>query len=397
MAGMMGDHASTEKGTAKAIQVIKHDASIEVLGEAAIGAKSLSELVLYLGAWNAKKVAEAGGIDAWEALSALEQAERDAKLMKEVVVALGKEAYDALAPDDRRKLDLFIWAGCCMHKDLNSFKGGNTEMMLGWEQIAATPPIILANKGNAAILKELLEPGSEKYDNLTELQQKAFESSTRGAIKACALDIDFMSVHLGKRHKRFPGTHNSRFSSSALAAAELITHLPLNVENNLRLALRDLPTLAELVVVILYYQAIGHPYMRCVRGPGTENTNALDLGPLHTEVCDHIRTLINDPSLLTAADTSFVTGSLDGQPWEDPAAVKAALELLPTLPHVEEMLLAFLRGALATWVRFSAEFAPGGLIDEATASERQLAWMPSTNDANEGALGSYRVRMRDKP
>ncbi|KAJ7911715.1 hypothetical protein B0H13DRAFT_1875549 [Mycena leptocephala] len=44
-----------------------------------------------------------------------------------------------------------------------------------------------------------------------------------------------------------------------------------------------------------------------------------------------------------------------------------------------------------------AEFAPGGLIDEASASERQLAWMPATNDANEGSLGQLRVIMRNHP
>lgn len=48
------------------------------------------------------------------------------------------------------------------------------------------------------------------------------------------------------------------------------------------------------------------------------------------------------------------------------------------------------------WTRFSAEFAPGGLIDGCSATERQLAWMTSTNNANEGALGAYRVAMRGK-
>jgi len=31
-------------------------------------------------------------------------------------------------------------------------------------------------------------------------------------------------------------------------------------------------------------------------------------------------------------------------------------------------------------VRFISEFAPGGLIDEATVEEKELAWMPTTND-----------------
>ena len=50
-----------------------------------------------------------------------------------------------------------------------------------------------------------------------------------------------------------------------------------------------------------------------------------------------------------------------------------------------------------TWKRFTSEFAPGGLIDEATQEERDLAWMPSTNDINEGALGSFRVLMWRQP
>ncbi|KAJ6569271.1 hypothetical protein B0H19DRAFT_914080, partial [Mycena capillaripes] len=67
----------------------------------------------------------------WEALSPQAQTESDKQLMADVVEALGKQAYDVLA-DDKQRLDLFIWAGCCMHKDQNSFKGGNTEMMNEW-------------------------------------------------------------------------------------------------------------------------------------------------------------------------------------------------------------------------------------------------------------------------
>ena len=44
-----------------------------------------------------------------------------------------------------------------------------------------------------------------------------------------------------------------------------------------------------------------------------------------------------------------------------------------------------------------SEFAPGGLIDEATTEEKDLAWMPPTNDVNEGALGAFRVLVRRQP
>ena len=61
----------------------------------------------------------------------------------------------------------------------------------------------------------------------------------------------------------------------------------------------------------------------------------------------------------------------------------------PTLPHFCNLLIAFFKGAAQTWERFTSEFAPGGLIDEATAEERELAHMPAANDENEGLLGSF--------
>jgi hypothetical protein len=37
------------------------------------------------------------------------------------------------------------------------------------------------------------------------------------------------------------------------------------------------------------------------------------------------------------------------------------------------------------------------LIDTATAEEKEHAWMPPTNDVNEGALGALRIHLRKKP
>ncbi|KAJ7101997.1 hypothetical protein C8R44DRAFT_716352 [Mycena epipterygia] len=315
--GMHGDHASTEKGTAKGVQGRKYEEAVNELGEDVLAGKDFMELVLYLSAWNAQKIARVGGIEAWEALSPAEQAEHDKNLMVEIVTALGKEAYDALSAADRRTLNLFIWGGCCMHKDLNSFKGGNTEMMLEWAKLGVPGPILLANKQNASILRNLLDPAIPADAALTEDELRAFQASTRGGVKTCALagaifnnkddkkgqadkHVDFMTRKLGKPHPRFPDTNNTRFSSHGCAAAELITHLLeyldmmdvihwsktnpslTNIEKNLRDALRDPATLTELCAMIIYQQIISHPYLRQVRGPGTENVNLLDLGPLHT-------------------------------------------------------------------------------------------------------------------
>ncbi|KAF8205788.1 hypothetical protein K438DRAFT_1579294 [Mycena galopus ATCC 62051] len=430
--GVNSDHASPEKASANGVGDWKHDDAIQELGENALAGKEFMDLVLYLSAWNAKKIAEAGGTEGWEALSDAEKAMRDKNLMNEIVTALGKEAYGALSPADRRELDLFIWAGCCMHKDLNSFRGGNTEIMLEWEKRGLPGPLLLANKQNAAILRNVLDPAFSADAPLTEDELRAFQASTRGGVKTCALagaifnnkddkkgqadkHVDFMSRKLGRQHPRFPDTSNTRFGSYGNAAAELITYLSeykemmdvirwsknnpslTNIEKNLRDALDDEATLTELCAMVLYHQIISHPYLRQVRGPGTESINLLDLGPLHRAVCDHILSILDNPELIFYGELTFETATLDGQPWHDPLAVEAVINLMPSLPHLTDITIAFFRGSLTTWIRFSAEFAPGGLIDECSATERQLAWMPSTNDANEGALGAYRVAVRGKP
>ncbi|KAF7351568.1 hypothetical protein MSAN_01589300 [Mycena sanguinolenta] len=185
--GMHGDHAASEQSTAKGLKQLKHEAAIQDLGEQALAGKAYMELVDYLGAWNARKILEAGGKEGWDALSPAEQVARDKKMMDDIVTVLGREAYNSLNAADRRTLDLFIWAGCCMHKDLNSFRGGNNEMMLEWKRLGVLGPILLANKENAALLQHLLDPAHPKDATLTEDQLRAFEASTRGGVKAAAL------------------------------------------------------------------------------------------------------------------------------------------------------------------------------------------------------------------
>ena len=57
--------------------------------------------------------------------------------------------------------------------------------------------------------------------------------------------------------------------------------------------------------------------------------------------------------------------------------------MIPELPHLTEVLVAFFNDALVTWKCFTSEFENGGLIDKATDAEKDLAWMSPTNDANE--------------
>jgi len=127
----------------------------------------------------------------------------------------------------------------------------------------------------------------------------------------------------------------------------------------------------------------------------------LDLGPLHSRVYDHMQKIIGNPDILIGndldPDESYKTATLDGEDWQNAAVVRKILGLIPKLPYFHDLLISFFKGAAETWERFTSEFVPGGLIDEATAEERELAWMPATNDENEGLLGSFQHIMRYQP
>ncbi|TEB28922.1 hypothetical protein FA13DRAFT_1755795 [Coprinellus micaceus] len=105
---------------------------------------------------------------------------------------------------------------------------------------------------------------------------------------------------------------------------------------------------------------------------------------------------------MSASTWKYSTGILSSfyleiQEWQRPDFIRVVHSMAPTLPHLSSLLRAFFSGAGKTWERFTSEFAPGGLIDEASLEEKELAWMLPTNDINEGALGSFRVMMRQQP
>ncbi|KAF8177867.1 hypothetical protein BJ912DRAFT_930228 [Pholiota molesta] len=393
--GMCGDHAANKKATAAGIQHLKMEEIIKGLGEEKLTEKPASNLVLYLASWSQKMVAESGGLDAWSALPDLECAKQEVALMDEIKSDLGREAYTALDPAEKREIDLFVWAGCCMHKDLNCFKAGNMVLMAWWDKSGNTPLITLANKQNVEILRKVLEPASGDAP-MTELEIAALEASTRGGVKVAALagaifnnkddkkgygdsHVWHLTELVGRPVKHFLGTNNTRFNSHAEAAVELLINLAAyntylllikdkkkspswtNIELNVYLALQDPPTLTELAVLALYSQAVTHPYLCVVRGPGTENVSILDLKDFHVKVREFIQSICDNPDLLIGLDASPKLGSLDGKDWENP------------------------------------EFAPGGIIDTCSANELAQAWMPTTNDTNEGALGTFRVAIQNDP
>jgi hypothetical protein len=69
-----------------------------------------------------------------------------------------------------------------MHRDLNCVKGGNAEMTTWWDENNVTGPILLANKDNAAVLKQ-----ADDSDDFTSAEQRAYDVLSGGGIKLASL------------------------------------------------------------------------------------------------------------------------------------------------------------------------------------------------------------------
>ncbi|KIJ43617.1 hypothetical protein M422DRAFT_253203 [Sphaerobolus stellatus SS14] len=100
--------------------------------------------------------------------------------------------------------------------------------------------------------------------------------------------------------------------------------------------------------------------------------------------------IIKNPDVVLGSGATYETASFDGKLWNHPEVFYKIQSMVPNLPHIHELLVAFFRGAHTTWSRFIEEYEPGSVISGLSAQECKQANMEATNDANEGVLGSYR-------
>lgn len=390
--GMMSDHCAKERKDAEALEKMKLEAIFQTLGEDVILDSSNQELLLEFMAANEAMIAEAGGQTRWNNLSEEEQAERRAKMMEDYVKKLGNEAYDMLSESEKHALSLFIWAGCGCHKDLNTVRGGHAAMTTWWAENGIEGPVKLANRDNAATLKDVI-PGD---GILTPAQERAFEKTVAGAIKAVQTAGGVLNHKDDKKGHHnmfcywwqthvmidftFPDMSNNRFGTNCLAAGMLLLYLERfleylefscqrkttrkfnHMEKSLWDALHCHATLTELAVLALYGISTSQPYLKKV--PSAENM--MTLSPLHKKVQAHITRIINDPDFLIGDNASFEMGTLDGKEWEYPAIFEKIQSMKSTMPYLKPLLVQFHTGALETRKQFMSEFSPGGLIDEAT-------------------------------
>ncbi|KAJ3726828.1 hypothetical protein C8R42DRAFT_574155 [Lentinula raphanica] len=408
--GMITDHAADQKKLANLFTELKKSMEQEEHGERAIKNVAPEILIQTITEFNIAKITAVGGPSTWDALSSEEKEHRNEETYRSVLRHYGEQDFQKLTPEQQAEADFFIWCGCCMHKDLNAHKGVTARMAEYWEESGKTsPPLILMNKDNAAAA-EIVNAAAKK---------RAEQVSARGGIKLTELmglllkntnskkgQQDQHGIYFKAREHlgfftHFPDTSNTCYQSHCDGAAEIMVHLPIyrellefirdekqsakfnHLEYNIYQALYDIPTLTELAGHTLYGQAVTYPYLRVVR---SANANHLNLGPIHESLIVHVQNIFHYPELLCGSDSSYLTASLDGKPWERPEAVYAVLAMSSQLPDLIGIVKYLFEGALATWKRFAAEVTDQSLNDGLSSH----LYIPGTNDANESGLSDLR-------
>jgi hypothetical protein len=140
------DHAPDQKLMIKLISQWKRLVDCELRGEQVLLAqKNPAELMKLI----VERMRQQSGLEPldWEALPEVEKMRYVSKAWQSICVPHGEAAYEQLSEEEKRKVDLFIWAGCCMHKALNAAKNGFVEMGHTWPTMEDCPgPIRLVSK-----------------------------------------------------------------------------------------------------------------------------------------------------------------------------------------------------------------------------------------------------------
>lgn len=422
---MLTDHAEDQKKLARIVEEWKRLSEREIRGEEALSVLPPNDLLPHLAVMLDNLMLAAGGSAGWDALPIERKKVLGDEALRQLRINIGELAFVQLLDVERSAIDFFVWAGCCMHKELNAMKGGNARMQAWWGSNGIEGPVLLMNKDNAAAAADATASDNSKA------KERIVNISARGAQKVLDLAgavfrhkdskkgqhnslLYHMESELGFRIQ-WPDTSNTRYHSHGDAASEFLVHEQLyiayleqvrlkkdsrtltNIEENVLRGFSCPKTKEEIICFAAYNQCITHPYLRTVRN---NESNILDLGPVHANLIAHIRKLLSDVDLIIGPSATYKTATMDGKLFSRPEAMYAIQRIANdamTYPHLRQLLVAFLEGAMETWIRFSSEFASGAKIDTATTTQRQSAFMKTTNDDNEGALGTVRTSLRRAP
>jgi hypothetical protein len=205
LVGASSDHASDQKLLIKLLEDFKALIDRELRGEEILKAQLSSlELMELIGS----RLAEQRGGEPiqWSTLPEREYMRLISDTWRSICVPLGQDAYEQLTEEEKFKADLFIWAGCCMHKSLNACKAGYTEMTAAWKTIpGAAPPVKLISKDKRAAIDKgtaelrasietAAEGGAIPHNKYCALTYKSADDK-KGQQDMYAMEVEVRSLH----------------------------------------------------------------------------------------------------------------------------------------------------------------------------------------------------------
>lgn len=181
-----------------------------------------------------KAIADAGRADVWDNI--LDEGQQSCvhnAAYATLCCELGEKAFEELSEVERHTANFYVWAGCCMHKELNSVKGATLAMSVFWVTRNIVGPRKLINKDNPTAV----EGGT------SEASLHALEVLTGGVIKLTSLAGAIFNYKddkkgQGNRYRfsyanstgqsfTFSNTSNTCYQSYCFAAIELAINLKL--------------------------------------------------------------------------------------------------------------------------------------------------------------------------
>ncbi|KAJ7607053.1 hypothetical protein FB45DRAFT_764529 [Roridomyces roridus] len=414
--GECRDHASDGKKAFELSAAHKKNIILEDLGRAAIeDDMDTSGILLAMLNITDDDLMDVGKISEPELLTLSDEA-RNALETQALERKLGEERFNKLTSDQQKDASTHVFGGCCSHKDMNIVKYGYRAIQAVYATNDIPAPVLLANKANTAII----ELGS---DSDSAAVQKAVDSSTSGAIKLLQLLGSLLrhkdrergyqeraAIYLHERKLElygvdetgeFPDVSNNRYNCYTKGArevvcfhgiiVELITDIvdaktqsgqENHVERNILKGLNCAATMTEL------------HYMAMVRGTKDRPINMLSLTPLHRKLPEFCAHVAADPKILLDPNTPLDQLTISGRPIHDTLLLESIKQLLPDLPHFDTVVSAMFSGCNTGWIHFTPEFKVGGTFDCLTPAQRASLFIPTTNDPNEGGLGTYRNYMK---
>ena len=227
--GLGSDHATDQKKLSLLLKQWKITSIKLMKGKEVLNRVNGEELQLLLEEAGDQSINGVGCIEAWLRAQPEERGKLDEAIVREVWKLVGEKEFEKLDPKECEKAFIFVWGGCCMHKEMNSVKGGHRRLILYWEtKPFASRPVKLMNNGISVAVNGGVEEALSKAEGgatkLTSLAGMMFnhKDDKRG-------QKDMYRHYFKKRfgyQVRFPDNSNTCFQSHCCAAAELIVNLP---------------------------------------------------------------------------------------------------------------------------------------------------------------------------